>query len=224
MQDRLPESAVLPGNADRRSRRDRRTKRISNMRWLFKRGRRSGLRRESDRRNLHLMDYYSPGIFYILVPVLLLSVADALLTLWLLENGAVELNPVMRLFSRHIGADAFMAVKYLLTSIAVMIVGGAALRICPLPPDSVPGFCFTFSPAVLQRWWFGNLSWWCGMCFSACSQLQYWKGSGCVPLLSKSLRLGLGPADLAGFCPDACAHVAFEDRTGTGMRAAAAPT
>lgn len=118
---KLPlDPALSNTGADRRYGGDRRTKRISNIRWLFMRGRRSGLRRLSDRRNLHFMDYYSPKIFYALVLVLILSVVDALLTLWLLENGAVELNPVMAYFLDK-GADAFMAVKYLLTSIAVII-------------------------------------------------------------------------------------------------------
>ncbi len=114
------ENRAVKGERDRRSGGDRRIKRISNIRWLFKSGRRSKLRREADRRQIHLMDYYSPGIFYVLVLVLLLSVADALLTLWLLENGAIEINPIMAYFI-EVGADAFMAVKYFLTSLAVVI-------------------------------------------------------------------------------------------------------
>ena len=120
MQNVSSGAAHLNPRPERRSGQDRRIKRMSNIRWFFRPGHRRGLRRDSDLRGLHFMDYYSPRIFYALVLVLLLSVMDALLTLWLLENGAVELNPVMAYFI-GMGADAFMAAKYLMTAAAVMI-------------------------------------------------------------------------------------------------------
>jgi hypothetical protein len=115
------QNTVFDTCKERRSGRDRRVRRISNVIWLFRRGRRRNLRRDADRHSLHLMDYYSPDIFYVLVLVLLLSVADALLTLWLLDSGAVELNPVMAYFI-DMGENAFMSAKYFLTAFAVVIV------------------------------------------------------------------------------------------------------
>ncbi len=79
------------------------------------------MRRETDRRQIALLDYYSPRIFYAVILILLLSVVDALLTLWLLDNGAVEMNPVMAYFLNK-GANTFLAVKYLLTTLSVVIV------------------------------------------------------------------------------------------------------
>ena len=120
MTERPTNKSIASGAGDRRSGGDRRRRRMSDLRWFFRTGRRRGLRRGSDRQGLHFMDYYSPRIFYVLVLVLLLSVADAFLTLWLMDNGAVELNPVMAYFIA-VGDDAFLAVKYLLTSISVVI-------------------------------------------------------------------------------------------------------
>ncbi len=106
---------------ERRYAHDRRTRRLKNIRWFFLKGRRRRLRRETDRRQIVLLDYYSPRIFYAVILILLLSVVDALLTLWLLDNGAVEMNPVMAYFLNK-GTNTFMAVKYLLTTLSVVIV------------------------------------------------------------------------------------------------------
>ena len=79
------------------------------------------MRRQADRRRFYLFDYYSPKIFFVVTLILLLSVMDALLTLWLLGEGARELNPVMAYFL-NFGPNAFMAAKYLITSASVIIV------------------------------------------------------------------------------------------------------
>lgn len=106
---------------ERRSGKDRRTRRWGDLIWLLKTGRRRQLRRKEDRRSLKVLDYYSPRLFYALVLVLLFSVADALLTLWLIDHGANEINPVMAYFLQF-GPNIFMLVKYLFTSMSVIIV------------------------------------------------------------------------------------------------------
>ena len=106
---------------DRRTGADRRMKRFSVIRRIFNPGRRGTLRRQADRRRIYLLDVYSPRIFYAVTITLLLSVTDALLTLWLLGDGAQELNPVMAYFL-NFGPMVFMAAKYLLTSVSVIIV------------------------------------------------------------------------------------------------------
>jgi hypothetical protein len=118
----------LPGRDDqpfifieRRSGIDRRETRLGGIRRLFFSGRRRNLRRADDRRRLALLDHYSPRIFAIIVAILFLSLADAVLTLVLISNGAVELNPVMAyLLSK--GDTTFLFVKYLLTAMSVTIV------------------------------------------------------------------------------------------------------
>jgi hypothetical protein len=52
--------------------------------------------------------------------ILCLSLLDALLTLYLIEHGSNELNPVMDYFLKK-GPLIFTIAKYLLTSVAVII-------------------------------------------------------------------------------------------------------
>lgn len=100
---------------------ERRTGRFGDIRWFLKSGRRRRVRRQTDRRKLHMLDYYPPKLFVVLVVVLLLSVIDALLTLFLIDNGAVEINPVMAYYI-ELGPNIFMATKYLIT-VSVVTIG-----------------------------------------------------------------------------------------------------
>ena len=79
------------------------------------------MRRKADQRKLHTLDHYPPGLFYVLIAVLVLSVVDALLTLWLIDHGAFEVNPVMAYYL-ELGPNIFMAVKYFLT-VSVVLIG-----------------------------------------------------------------------------------------------------
>lgn len=106
---------------ERRSGKDQRNKRFGEIVWLFKPGQRRHVRRLEDRRKLQLLDHYPPKLLIVLVLVLLLSIVDALLTLWLIDNGAVELNPVMSYYI-ELGPDIFMAIKYLIT-VSVVVIG-----------------------------------------------------------------------------------------------------
>jgi hypothetical protein len=122
MEKRSPERGDQPFIfIERRSGIDRRKTRFGGIRRLVFSGRRSNLRRADDRRKLAILDHYSPRIFAIIVATLLLSLVDALLTLVLISNGAVELNPVMAFFLSK-GDSTFVIAKYLLTSISVTIV------------------------------------------------------------------------------------------------------
>jgi len=106
-------------NVERRSGKDRRKKRAINIRSLLIGGRREKIRRKEDKHIFLLADRYSPLLFAVIVTILLLSVADALLTLFLIGEGAFELNPIMAYYIK-IGPYSFLAVKYALTSIAVI--------------------------------------------------------------------------------------------------------
>lgn len=105
---------------ERRSGKNRRTKRFGDIRWLLNTGQRRHVRRLADRRKLQMLDLYPPKMLVWLILVLLLSVADALLTLWLIDNGAVEMNPVMAYYL-NLGPNIFMAVKYLITVSVVLL-------------------------------------------------------------------------------------------------------
>jgi hypothetical protein len=106
---------------ERRSGVDRRKRSFNFLHRPFSQGRRRMLRRKTDRRRFFLFDYYSPKLFYAIVLVLMLSVVDALLTLWLVSEGAQELNPVMAYFLTY-GPNIFLLSKYLMTAASVVIV------------------------------------------------------------------------------------------------------
>lgn len=84
--------------------------------------RRRATRRECDRYNKYV-DWYRPGLFYLTVGILLLSCADATLTLYLLRHGAVELNPLMALLI-DVNPRLFVSVKLGLTGIGLIFLLG----------------------------------------------------------------------------------------------------
>ena len=133
MKEKGQSERACPVAVERRSGKDRRAKRFGDIRWFLKTGRRRQIRRQADRRKLFLLDYYPPQLFYLLVLILFLSVVDAYLTLWLIDEGAMEINPIMAYYL-SIGPNTFLAAKYLLTVAAVTIVvlmNYAIVRIIP---------------------------------------------------------------------------------------------
>jgi hypothetical protein len=106
--------------SEMRSGTDRRRKRGINLRSLGFGGKREHIRRKDDRQKYFSVDRYSPSIFAAIIIILFLSVLDALLTLFLIENGASEVNPIMAYYL-NIGPYSFLAVKYGLTIIGVLV-------------------------------------------------------------------------------------------------------
>ena len=106
---------------EKRSGKDRRTHRFPKLRYLLFAGRRSRIRREEDWEGTFYFDRYSSSIFAAIVLILLLSVLDALLTLYLIDRGSTELNPVMAYFLKY-GPFVFMGAKYFLTCMGVVIL------------------------------------------------------------------------------------------------------
>ncbi len=93
---------------------------VTGFRHLFS-GRRKGLRRHEDIRESHFLDHYGLYIFSIIIGIILLSLTDAMLTLYLIRNGAAEVNPVMEHFLEF-GTLPFLAAKYLLTTASVILL------------------------------------------------------------------------------------------------------
>jgi len=79
------------------------------------------VRRDSDRRRVILLDWYPEKLFATASLVLVLSATDALLTLYLLNHGAYEVNPVMAYFLEK-GSMTFWMVKYMLTAFSVTLL------------------------------------------------------------------------------------------------------
>ncbi len=105
--------------ADRRLGKDRRAKPTSPFTPASLRGRRKAIRRDEDRGAHYYVDLYSLNEVLIFTLILILTVADAFLTLVLVGNGAAELNHVMDYYLR-LGPVSFVIVKYLLTAVSLV--------------------------------------------------------------------------------------------------------
>jgi len=111
-----------PRNAkDRRSGIDRRKTARPVVRYLFRGGKREMIRRLKERNSIFLADRYSQTLFGAILLILFFSASDGLLTLFLIDHNATELNPVMAYYL-NVGPYAFFCVKYLLTSVAVVVL------------------------------------------------------------------------------------------------------
>ena len=77
-------------------------------------------RRAREHRRPYYVDRFSSAMFVVIVILIVASVVDAVLTLQLIEAGAVETNPLMAHLLNH-GIVPFLLGKYLLT------VGGLPL-------------------------------------------------------------------------------------------------
>ena len=91
------------------------------MRSLLFGGRRETMRRYEDRQKAFLLDQYHQSLFGVIVFILFLSVVDAILTLFLINHGAIEVNPIMA-FYLDFGPYTFLSVKYGLTSVGLLIL------------------------------------------------------------------------------------------------------
>lgn len=87
-----PESSGVP---DRRTRPDRRTHTLRALLYGSRNPRRHGPRRAGDR-GIASVDWHQSRWLAVALVILLLSCADAVLTLMLISHGAEEINPVMR--------------------------------------------------------------------------------------------------------------------------------
>ena len=109
------------GKSWQRSGVDRRKNKMPKLKYLMFGGRRENARRAEDKRKIHFFDRYNTRLFAAIMLILFLSIVDALLTLYLIDNGSSELNPVMAYFLKF-GPLAFVIAKYMLTSIGVVIL------------------------------------------------------------------------------------------------------
>ncbi len=106
--------------AERRRGADRRTHALRSLVAGHFNMRRRGPRRACDA-SIVSTDWYEPRWMAVAVIILLLSVADALLTLTLVGHGALEENPVMAVLVRG-STSGFAAVKIGLTATGVLLL------------------------------------------------------------------------------------------------------
>ncbi len=87
---------------------------------LYKRRRRQA-RRDYDKSNNIYVDVHEPYLFVLCASIIILSVTDASLTLFIINNGGEEVNPFMRYFLES-SVSTFFWVKYLLTSFSILFL------------------------------------------------------------------------------------------------------
>lgn len=106
---------------ERRSGKDRRNNHTLFYNLFSLKGKRLGLRRTEDSKRVAIFDQYHPTLLFYVLTVLFLSLLDAALTFALLDNGAVELNPVMRHYIA-LGPWLFVMIKYGITALALILI------------------------------------------------------------------------------------------------------
>ncbi len=99
---------------------DRRTFTWRTLAAAIVRPRRRSARRDVDRHR-NFVDWHDPWLLALTVGVLMLSIADALFTLTVLELGAREVNPFMDALIQS-DVRAFAVWKMLLTGVGVVIL------------------------------------------------------------------------------------------------------
>jgi hypothetical protein len=86
----------------------------------FARSRRINLRRLDDADVLFL-DWHHPWLFFLAVGTMIMSCADAFMTLQLLQHGMIEANPIMAAMLEQ-GTMAFAVSKITMTAVSIMIL------------------------------------------------------------------------------------------------------
>ncbi len=84
----------------------------------YLRSRRRTTRRASEGMPIYT-DYHHPWLFFLATSIMMMSCFDAILTLQLLDRGAIEINPFMAAVINQ-GTLTFVATKMLLTSLGIL--------------------------------------------------------------------------------------------------------
>ena len=106
---------------DRRSGKDRRSNDVPNAKSLFIYRRRKKVRRKDDKYKMSYLDQYDSRLFIAIVLLLFFSIIDAFLTLFLIDHGASEINPIMAYFLKF-GPVTFLSFKYFFTSYSILVL------------------------------------------------------------------------------------------------------
>jgi hypothetical protein len=106
--------------ADQRLRGDRRSFSWRTVVYGFTLSRRHDHRRACDD-GIVFIDWHHPWLFFLAVGTMLLSCADAFLTLQLLERGMIEANPLMQLLMDQ-GTTVFTSTKLAMTAFGIFVL------------------------------------------------------------------------------------------------------
>lgn len=106
--------------AEQRAGVDRRQFSWRTVAFGFLLSRRHAHRRTADEEVIFL-DWHHPWLFFLATGTMLLSCADAFLTLWLLDLGMIEANPVMSAIMSH-GTAVFTSTKLAMTGVGILML------------------------------------------------------------------------------------------------------
>jgi hypothetical protein len=67
------------------------------------------------------LDWHHPWLFFLATGTMLMSCADAFLTLLLIDRGMIEANPFMNAILAH-GTAVFVSVKLAMTAIGIFVL------------------------------------------------------------------------------------------------------
>jgi hypothetical protein len=79
------------------------------------------MHRRVDDEQVIFLDWHHPWLFFLATGTMLLSCADAFLTLLLLEMGMIEANPVMGAVMAH-GTTVFTSTKLAMTAFGIFVL------------------------------------------------------------------------------------------------------
>jgi hypothetical protein len=106
---------------ERRGRSDRRQRAVWSVLYGSFNPRRRRPPRRSDDSRFHSLDWHASHLLAVSIGILLLSVADAFMTVTLLAGGAIEVNPIMAAVV-YKSTAAFAGLKMALTGCGVVVM------------------------------------------------------------------------------------------------------
>ncbi|MET0660249.1 MAG: DUF5658 family protein [Steroidobacteraceae bacterium] len=133
---------------ERRSGVDRRTRNLSAYLYGGLVPRRLSGRRKEDRL-YPIVDWHSPRVLALVIAILGLCAMDGVLTVVLMQHGAIEANPFMALFVPH-NLTWFAAVKLGLTAIGlIVLVACSTMRLMRVIPGEAVLYAILTAYGVL---------------------------------------------------------------------------
>jgi hypothetical protein len=84
-------------------------------------GRRRNFRRKEDQERGGYVDRYASGLLFLIVLIAGLNILDALFTMMILEDGGLEINPIVH-NAIQIYGDRFWIWKFLMVSVPLILL------------------------------------------------------------------------------------------------------
>ena len=106
--------------AEQRAVADRRQFSWRTVAYGFLFSRRRAVRREGDG-DVVFLDWHHPWLFFLATGTMVLSCADAFLTIRLIDLGMIEANPFMKAIMAH-GTLAFTSTKLAMTAVGILML------------------------------------------------------------------------------------------------------